>query len=184
MRGAALLLADVVHGRELVGSNPSHCSFAGYQEVVFDVGDLSGSTGIGVNLVLDGVSTHLDVGGQHLGVIEAHAGQIQVKEAVLANIAILCNVNGAASDEFRGQHGGAAVNAKLFMDGVGSVCVVIPGPGIGGLGNAGFSEHVGIVSNAVRVQAVGDTQLMALSILGGLQVGIADAGTSTTPEAM
>ena len=62
------------------------------------------------------------------------------------------------------------------MDGVGSVCVVIPGPGIGGLGNAGFSEHVGIVSNAVRVQAVGDTQLMALSILGGLQVGIADAG--------
>ena len=67
LRGAALILADVVHGRELVGSNPSHCSFAGYQEVVFDVGDLSGSTGIGVNLVLDGVSTHLDVGGQHLG---------------------------------------------------------------------------------------------------------------------
>ncbi len=42
-------------------------------------------------------------------------------------------------------------------------------------GNAGFSEHVGIVSNAVRVQAVGDTQLMALS-MGGFQVGIADAG--------
>lgn len=43
LQGAALLLADVVDGRELVGSDPGHGSFAGDEEVVFNVGDLRGS---------------------------------------------------------------------------------------------------------------------------------------------